>query len=117
MFDADNFAFGVELVGLGIVRIGVHRRDAKIRPLHPERLEQRVLHEVFPTALGDLAAEVSRRHVHQVVVLKSHPQIAAQLEEGKAMVNLFAGQLGAVPDRVMPWQSAAMRDQIARRDV
>src|SRR6478672_11816837 len=100
-----------------MIRIGIHRGDAEIRALHSEWGEERVLHEVFPAALRDLAAEIAGRHEHQVVVLKLDPQIAAELEKWETMIHLFPSEVGPVPESVMTGEPRAMSDEIARSQV
>jgi hypothetical protein len=112
-----DLAPGVQLIGERVVRVRAHRRDGEVRALHAERGEDRVLHEVFPAALGELPGEVAGRHIHQVVVLEAHPDIAAEGEVLQRAEELFAGAIGAVPCRIVARQSRPMSHQVARRDV
>ena len=97
---------------IGLLR---HLGDREHRARHPERLEEPFPHELLPALAREELDHVAHPRVHHVVVEELRADRLGRLEVLEPLEQLAPGELGLVPDQVVPRDAGAMREHVADR--
>jgi len=84
--------------------------------VHAQRQENLLTDKVFPGRTGQPAREVTRHHVHQIIVLPPLPEIGTERQMLQSIKYLFAAVSCEHPEHIVSRQSREMRVQIAHSD-